>query len=142
MPHQLKLVIVTQEKELLSIEVDQVTVPTTSGEVTILPSHSPLFTQLQTGELMYKIQGKPHSVVITSGFMDVAPNNVVTVLSDTATLEGDITLARAEEAKKKAEQAMEEKGDRRNFIIAEASLRKALTELKVAKRRHSPTSMG
>lgn len=138
----LKLIIVTQENELLNVEVEQVTVPTTSGEVTILPHHAPLFTQLQTGELIYKEDGKAKSAVVTSGFMDVGPNNTVTILSDTASLESDITLAKAEEAKKKAEDTMEQKVDRRTFLLAEASLRKALTELKIARRRHNPTSMG
>ena len=139
---KLKLVIVTQDRQLLSEEVDQITVPTTSGEVTILPSHAPLFTQLQTGELFYKIDGKVNSAVVSSGFMDVGPNNTITVLSDTATLASDITLERAEEAKQKAEKAMEQKMDRRNFIMAEASLRKALIELKIARKRNNPTSLG
>lgn len=140
MTKKLKLIIVTQEKELLNIEIDQVTVPTSSGEVTILPDHAPLFTQLQTGELIYKKEGKPSSVVVSSGFMDVAPNNVVTILSDTATLESDITIAKAEEAKRKAEESMAQKQDRRSFVIAEASLRKALAELKIARKRSTPTS--
>lgn len=139
---QLKLLIITQDRELLSTEVDQVTVPTTSGEITVLPNHAPLFTQLHTGELIYKQDGKPSSVVISSGFMDVGPNNIITVLSDTATLESDITIARAEEAKQKAEKDMEQKTDRRSFIMAEASLRKALIELKIARRRSNPTSFG
>ncbi|HKY73741.1 MAG TPA: ATP synthase F1 subunit epsilon [Patescibacteria group bacterium] len=140
MAKKLKLIIVTQERELLNVEIDQVTVPTSSGQVTILPDHSPLFTQLQTGELIYKAEGKPSSVVVSSGFMDVAPNNVVTILSDTATLESDITIAKAEEAKRKAEESMAQKQDRRSFIVAEASLRKALVELKIARKRSTPTS--
>ncbi|MEK7458246.1 MAG: ATP synthase delta/epsilon chain alpha-helix domain-containing protein, partial [Patescibacteria group bacterium] len=67
---------------------------------------------------------------------------IITVLSDTATLESDITIARAEEAKQKAEKDMEQKTDRRSFIMAEASLRKALIELKIARRRGTPTSFG
>lgn len=139
---KLKLVIITQEKELLSTEVDQVTVPTTTGEVTILPNHAPLFTQLQTGELVYKVNGKTSSVVVSRGFMDVAPNNTITVLSDVATLAEDITIAKAEEAKKKAEEIMAQKVDRRTFVLAEASLRKALLELKIARKRSNPTSLG
>lgn len=141
MAQKLKLIIVTQDKELLSEEVDQITTPTSSGEVTILPNHAPLFTQLQTGELVYKVDGKPKSVVVSSGFMDVGPNNVVTILSDIATLESDITLAKAEEAKRKAEETMAQKVDKRTFILAEASLRKALVELKIARKRSTPTSM-
>jgi len=67
--------------------------------------------------------------------MDVGPNNTITVLADSATHERDITLAKAEEAKKKAEETMAQKLDRRAFVIAEASLRKALMELKIARKR-------
>ncbi len=141
----LTLTIVTQEKELLKQEVTQITAPTSSGEVTILPHHIPLFTRLVTGELRFRTLGKENkdeTVVVSGGFMDVGPNNEITILADSATHERDITLAKAEEAKKKAEDAMTQKLDRRSFIMAEASLRKALTELKIARKRSSPTSLG
>lgn len=137
---QLTLTIVTQEKELLKEKVDQITAPTTSGEVTILPNHVPLFTRLQTGVVIYKVSGNSTQVVISNGFMDVAPNNAVTILTDSATHERDISLAQAEEAKKKAEQAMEHKTERRDFLIAEASLRRALMELKIARKRPGSNS--
>lgn len=135
MSEKIQLTIITQEKQLLDVVVDQITVMTTSGEITVLPNHIPLFTRLQTGELVYKQNGQPHSVIISGGFLDVSPNSKITVLADTASLESDITLAKAEEAKRKAEETMAQKTDRRNFMIAEASLRKALLELKVARRR-------
>lgn len=134
MSHSLTLTIVTQEKELLKEEVDQVTAPTTSGQITVLPNHIPLFTQLQIGELVYRIDGKPITVVISGGFMDVAPNNTITILTDSAVEERNISVAKAEEARQRAEELMKQKGDRRSFMLAEASLRKAMLELKVAKR--------
>lgn len=135
MSEKIQLTIITQEKQLLDVLVDQVTVMTTSGEITVLPYHIPLFTRLQTGELVYKKSGETHSVILSGGFLDVSPDNKITVLADTASLEEDITLAKAEEARRKAEDSMAQKTDRRNFMIAEASLRKALLELKVARRR-------
>ena len=135
MSEKIQLTIITQEKQLLDVVVDQITVMTTSGEITVLPNHIPLFTRLQTGELIYKQKGIPHSVIVSGGFLDVSPDSKITVLADTASLESDITLAKAEEAKRKAEDSMAQKTDRRNFMIAEASLRKALLELKVARRR-------
>lgn len=135
MSEKIQLTIITQEKQLLDVVVDQITVMTTSGEITVLPNHIPLFTRLQTGELVYKQNGQPHSVIVSGGFLDVSPDSKITVLADTASLESDITLAKAEEAKRKAEETMAQKTDRRNFMIAEASLRKALLELKVARRR-------
>lgn len=135
MSEKIQLTIITQEKQLLDVVVDQITVMTTSGEITVLPNHIPLFTRLQTGELVYKKNGETHSVILSGGFLDVSPDSTITVLADTASLEEDITLAKAEEAKRKAEDSMAQKTDRRNFMIAEASLRKALLELKVARRR-------
>jgi len=132
--------IITQEKELLKMDVELVSVPTVTGEITVLPNHIPLFTKLQTGELKYKKDGQYASVVILNGFLDVSPDSVVTVLTDTATLERDITVAQAEEARKKAEEAMKTKLDRRQTMIAEASLKKALLELNLARKRQSPGS--
>ena len=134
MAHNIQLTIITQEKELLKEEVSQVTVPTTTGEITVLPNHIPLFTQLQVGELTYKKDGKSITVVISGGFMDVAPNNTITVLTDSAIEERNISVAKAEEAKKKAEADMGQKLDKRKFLMAEASLRRAMLELKVAKK--------
>ncbi len=134
MAHNITLTIITQEKELLKEEVSQVIVPTTTGEITVLPNHIPLFTQLQVGELTYKKDGKSITVVISGGFMDVAPNNTITVLTDSAIEERNISVAKAEEAKKKAEADMGQKLDKRKFLMAEASLRRAMLELKVAKK--------
>ena len=139
MSTQLTLTIVTQEQELLTEKVDQITAPTTSGEVTILPNHVPLFTRLQTGVVTYKVAGKETQIVVSNGFMDVAPNNEVTVLTDSATHERDISVAQAEEAAKRAEEMMKEKTERRDFLMAEASLRKALWELKIARKRNGST---
>ncbi len=141
MSHHIILTIITQEKELLKEEVSQVTVPTTTGEITVLPNHIPLFTQLQVGELTYKKDGKSITVVISGGFMDVAPNNTITVLTDSAIEERNISVAKAEEAKKKAEEDMSQKLDRRKFLMAEASLRRAMLELKVAKKHANKHSL-
>ena len=130
MPLHLTLTIVTQEKELLKQDIDQLTAPTTSGEITVLPNHIPLFTQLQHGVLRFKVEGKDTYVVITGGFMDVSPNNMITVLANSASFERDATLAKAEEARKKAKEAMQEKIDTQAFVIAEAPLHKVLMELK------------
>lgn len=139
--HSLTLTIITQEKELLKEEVDQVTAPTTSGEITVLPNHIPLFTQLKIGELVFKKGGQPTVVVVSGGFMDVAPNNTITVLTDSAVEERNITVAKAEEAKRKAEETMKQKLDKSKFMMAEASLRRAMLELKVAKRRTGKTGL-
>lgn len=142
MSHHLTLTIVTQEKELLKQDIEQITAPTTSGEITVLPNHIPLFTQLQEGILRFKTDGKDTYVVITGGFMDVGPNNAITVLANSASFERDATLARAQEAREKAKAAMQEKIDTQAFVIAEAPLQRVLMEMKsytAGLRRKRPT---
>jgi len=133
----IQLEIVTQEKKLLSAEVVSVSVMTELGEVTILPNHIPLFTKLVTGELRYldPTKNKTHYVAISGGFMDVGPDNKITVLADDALRADDINEALVEKAKQEAETALKNKTSKRDFMIAEASLRKALNELKVYRKR-------
>lgn len=131
----LNLSIITQEKKLLEDQVESITAPTVDGEVTILTGHVPLFTKLQTGELIFKKDNTETSVVITDGFMDVGPQNKVTVMVDSAVRSADIDVLKAKEARKKAQQLMEEKIDQRDFMLAEAQLRQAMMEIKVANRR-------
>lgn len=134
----LTLNIVTQEKKLLEESVESLTAPTTEGEITILSGHIPLFTKLQTGELIYRVNGKEASVVITAGFMDVGPNNTVIVMVDSAIRTDDINVLIAQQAKERAEKMMADKTDERDFMLAEASLRRALMEIQVFNKRKNP----
>lgn len=132
---KLVLEVVTQERHLLTESVDQVSAPTVLGEITVLPGHIPLFTKLQDGVLKFSSGNKNQELAVFGGFMDVGPNNQVTVLADSAVRAEELSIAKAEEARKKAELAMKEKKSDQDFRQAEASLRKALLELKVARRR-------
>jgi F-type H+-transporting ATPase subunit epsilon len=135
----LKLEIVTQEKQLLKTEVTSVSVATEVGEITILPDHIPLFTKLATGELRYREpnSNRTNYFAISGGFMDVGVSGQVTVLADEALRADDINEAMAEQARQEAEEAMKNQTSQRDFILAEASLRKALNELKIANKRKS-----
>ncbi|PWU22650.1 ATP synthase F1 subunit epsilon [Candidatus Cerribacteria bacterium 'Amazon FNV 2010 28 9'] len=133
---QLNLQIVTQEKELVNEMVDSVTATTTTGEVTILPEHIPLMTKLADTELIYKIKGQLYSLAVTSGFLNVEPENKVVILADSAIRSEEISEAKAEEAKKRAEATMQnEKLSKTELLIAEGDLRKALLQLKVVRKR-------
>lgn len=135
------LQIITQEKKLLEEQVDSLTVPTSEGEVTILPNHIPLFTKLQIGELIYRKDNKEVSVVVTDGFMDVGSHSKVTVMVDSAIRSADIDLLKAEEAKQRAEALMEEKVDQRDFILAEAELRKAMMQIRTYNKRKQSSGL-
>lgn len=130
----LHLSIVTPEKQLLSEEVDEVIVPTTSGELAILPEHVALLAQLQPGELQIKKGNKTEHFVVVGGFLEVG-KNTVTVLADYAVHGKEISEAAAQQAKDRAEKAMKEKKSDVDFAAAEAEFRRAILELRVAKRQ-------
>jgi F-type H+-transporting ATPase subunit epsilon len=131
---KLNLKVVSQERELLRESVDSITAQTTEGEVTILPGHIPLFTKLGTGELIYRLNGVESSIVVSRGFLTVAPNNEITVMADTAVYAREISLEKAQAAVKAAEETLHSSQDQRERIMAEASLRRALLEIRVAQR--------
>lgn len=130
----LHLTIVTPERQLLSEEVDELIVPTTSGELSILPEHVALLAQLTPGELTIKKGSKTDHFVVVGGFLEVA-KNAVTILADYAVAGKDISEAQAQQAKDRAEKAMKEKAGDVDFATAEAEFRRAILELKVAKRQ-------
>ena len=125
--------IITPEKTIYKDEVDEIIVPTTKGEIAILPSHINLLTQVSAGELIIKKGSDTHTIAVTGGFLEVN-NNKISILADYAIRAQDIQIARVEEAKKRAEKAMEEKTSEKDFKIAQGELLKSLLELKVAGR--------
>lgn len=131
---KLSLKVVSQERTLLNASVDSVTAVTTQGEITILPGHIPLFTKLDTGELVYRTDKLQHSIVISKGFLTIAPDNEITIIADTAVDAREISMAKAEAAMKQAEETLKVSENQRERIMAEASLRRALLEIKVAQR--------
>lgn len=131
---QLQLSVVSQEKQLVASLVDQVSLPTTSGEITVLPGHIPLVSQLETGELKYLVSGEETSIVISQGIIDVGADNIITVIVDSATHQRDLSTQKAEEAIKAAKETMQQSQDQRELLLAEASLKQAMWEIKVAQK--------
>lgn len=131
---QLLLTIVSQEKQLLSVKVDSITAPATQGEVTILPDHISMFTRLDPGILIYRIGQDEHSFVVSNGFLDVNEGTSATVIVDTATAARDISLVKAQQAIEAAKETMSQTTDRRELLMAEASLKQAMLEVKIAQK--------
>lgn len=129
----LYLSIITTEKVVYNDEVSEIVVPTVSGEIAILPNHINLLTQVNPGELIIKKGQSTQSLAITGGFLEVLDNKV-SILADYAIKAQDIEVARATEAKKRAEKIMNEKITDKEQKIAQAELIKAILELKVATR--------
>jgi F-type H+-transporting ATPase subunit epsilon len=140
----LKLEIVTQERRVYSADdVEMVVAPGSEGELGILPSHAPLVTSLQEGVMRVKrAEGREEVLAIHGGFMEVLPDHV-TVLADAAERAEEIDLARAEEARQRAEKLMQQRReDKVDYVRAEAMLRRSLVRLKAAqgrRRRAMPT---
>jgi F-type H+-transporting ATPase subunit epsilon len=130
----MKLDIVTAEREVYSEDVDVVIAPGVEGQLGILPHHAPLMTTLQLGELIIRKGGDEVSLAISGGFIEVRPDRIV-VLADTAERAEEIDIARAEEAKRRAEQRLvEEQVPGLDQARAEAALHRSLARLKVAQR--------
>lgn len=127
----LLLEIITPEKVVYKDEISEVVVPTVNGEIAILPNHINLLTQVNPGELIIKKGSSNQSLAITGGFLEVN-NNKVSILADYAVKAQDIEMARAQEAKKRAEKIMNEKTTDNELRMAQAEMIKAILELKVA----------
>jgi len=127
----LSLEIITPEKVVYRDEVNEVVVPTASGEIAILPNHINLLTQINPGELIIKKRSSNQSLAITGGFLEVN-NNKVSIVANYAVKADDIEVARAQEAKKRAEKIMSEKATDNELKIAQGELIKSILELKIA----------
>ena len=127
----IRLDIVTAERQVFSGEVDVVVAPGIEGELAILPHHAPLMTMLQPGELRMRQGGEEFSLAVSGGFLEVRPDRV-TVLADTAERAEEIDIARAEAAKRRAEEQLAAKVD---VASAEAALRRAMVRLRVGEKR-------
>ncbi|MBI2601230.1 ATP synthase F1 subunit epsilon [Candidatus Daviesbacteria bacterium] len=130
----LQLKIVTPEKEVFSDLVNQVSLPSSEGELGILPHHAALMAKLVPGELKIKRGDKTDVLAVGGGFLQMA-DNTLTIMTDLAVEEKDIDEEVVEEAKKRAEQALEQTLSAEEYAETLAILEKSLAQLKI-KRRH------
>ena len=130
---QLKLKIITPERTVLEEMVDQVTLPTTEGEITILPGHIALVSALKTGDIVAKVNGEPIPMAVAGGFIEVK-NNEVAVLADFAEKVSEISEDALTKAKARAEelQKMKASGEIVDFEHFESELERSLTRVKIA----------
>jgi len=129
-----RLDVVTAEREVFSDEVDEVIAPGVEGQLGILPHHAPLMTMLLPGELLIKKGGEEFYLAISGGFIEARPDRII-VLADAAERVEEIDIARAEEAKRRAEARLAERPPGVDMARAEAALRRSLIRLRVAERR-------
>jgi F-type H+-transporting ATPase subunit epsilon len=131
----LKLEIVTPETKVYSEDVDMVTLPGSEGEFGVFPKHVPLLTALKPGELRVRKDGRETSLAVGEGFVEVKADGV-SVLTDMALEAEKIDIGAAEAAVERAEAAMKEDHGAEEVAAIQASLQKALVQLRVKRRRH------
>lgn len=142
MKSKIKFKIVTPERTVYENEIDQITLPTADGEITVLPNHIPLISILIPGELSVKKDGKEIAMAVSGGMIEVRANEM-TILADTAERAEEIDLTRAEEARKRAEKLKDEKirMDETEFATAAAIFEKNLARIKVARKHLTKRGM-
>jgi F-type H+-transporting ATPase subunit epsilon len=128
-----KLEIVTPEKMVFSGEVSAVLAWGVEGQLGILPHHAPLMTMLQPGDLVIKKGTEEDYLTISGGFLEVRPDKVI-VLADACERAEEIDEARAEEAKRRAQETLKEAKAPVDLAAAEASLRRSLARLKAVEK--------
>ena len=135
----LQLQILSMEGTLFEGPVESVQAPGIAGEMGILPGHAPLLTELNEGVLRVAEAGGTHAeFVIWGGFLHVLPDQVV-VLADAGERDRDVDLARAEAARREAEERLvkAESGDQADLEAIRRSLRRNTLRVKLARRRRS-----
>ena len=133
LPTKLQLQIVSADRSLVNESVDEVVIPGFDGYFGVLPGHTPLLAVLQVGELWYRQGQEKHYVSIAFGFAEVLPDRV-TILAQIAEKAEEIDLARAEAAKKRAEDRLLRPAVDLDAERARISLLKSLIRLQVASR--------
>ena len=136
LPTHLTLEIVTPDRSLVTEKVDEVEIPGAEGYFGVLPGHTPLLSTLQVGELWFRKGNEKFYLSIAFGFAEVLPDRV-TILAEIAELPDDIDVARAEAAKRRAEERIAKPSVDVDFERARMALRKSLVRLQVSTRARS-----
>ena len=133
LPTHLTLEIVTPDRAVVHERVDEVEIPGAEGYFGVLPGHTPLLAMLQVGELWYRKGAEKVYLSIAFGFAEVLPERV-TVLAQLAEKADEIDIARAEAARRRAEERIAKPMPEMDYERARIALMKALIRLQVASR--------
>ena len=128
----LRVEVVTQERTVVSTDVEYVVLPGLDGKFGILADHVPIMAALQIGIVEFgPRKGRRRKIALGGGFAEMHDNKLV-VLANTAELAEEIDILRAQRAKERAERRLAEKRDDLDFTRAQIALQKALLRLEVA----------
>ncbi|MGV3743498.1 MAG: F0F1 ATP synthase subunit epsilon [Burkholderiaceae bacterium] len=130
MANTIQVDVVSAEEEIFSGQAEFVALPGEAGELGIYPKHTPLITRIRPGAVRIKLadQAEDEFVFVAGGILEVQPN-AVTVLADTAIRGADLDEAKAAEAKRLAEEALNNRESNIDYAAAQAELAVAIAQL-------------
>jgi F-type H+-transporting ATPase subunit epsilon len=129
LPNKLNLTVVTRDRKIIDVAVDEVVLPGSDGEIGILPGHTPLLASLRIGQFRYRVGNTMYRMVLTWGFAEVLPDRVI-VLAENARLPEEIDPAAAAADRAAAEKDIADLSSHDpEFAMAEAKLEQAMAEL-------------
>ncbi|HWQ33064.1 MAG TPA: F0F1 ATP synthase subunit epsilon [Blastocatellia bacterium] len=133
MADKIQLEVITPEKVALHEAVDEVVIPGVGGELGILPDHTPLISQVQTGVLTYRVGSEKRQMHVSGGFVEVLPDRV-SVLADVAEKPEEINVERAQRARERAEKRLASTGEDIDLNRAQLKLLRAQTRIQLGGR--------
>lgn len=125
--------VVTPSGPVLEEAYEMIVCKTETGELGILPGHIPLVAPLTIGAVRLKKNNDTYQLAVSGGFMEVRPDKV-TILAQSAEKASEIDVARANEAKARAERRLQAKQDDTDFQRAELALKRALNRINVTRK--------
>jgi len=134
MADSFQLEIVTPEKMVVKDVAEELQMPGKNGYLGILPGHAPLITELAVGEITYRNGSNLHHLSVAWGFAEVLPDRV-TILAETCEKPDEIDIARAKEARQRAEDRLKSTNPEVDFDRAEDALQRAETRIDVAEKK-------
>ncbi|CAG9274018.1 MULTISPECIES: F0F1 ATP synthase subunit epsilon [Paraburkholderia] len=130
----IKVDVVSAEESIFDGQAKFVALPGEAGELGILPGHTPLITRIRPGAVRIVAEdGNEEFVFVAGGILEVQPG-AVTVLADTAIRGKDLDEAKATEARKRAEEALQNSGSNLEYATAQAELAYAVAQLAAIQR--------
>lgn len=131
LPTKINLTVVTRERRIVDVQVDEVILPGLDGEIGVLPGHTPLLASLRIGQLRYRAGNTVTRLVISWGFAEVLPDRVI-VLAERGILPAEVDRAQAEQERIAAEkELLYLSSDDPEFAIVEARLEESIALISV-----------
>jgi F-type H+-transporting ATPase subunit epsilon len=136
----IKVDVVSAERSLFEGEAKFVVLPGESGEIGVLPGHTPLITRIRPGTLKIVMPDDTEEFIfVAGGLLEVQPHHV-TVLSDTAIRADDLDEAKAEQARQRAEETLRNTKDKADMAVVQAELEMLVAQAAAARRLRKGSS--